>query len=290
MADGTERRGRIVRVTVATLEVSGLDVEFSVEKTSKPDPNTCELTIYNLSRDHRAQLEELRPKKGDKRGIPVKIEAGYETTGTSQIWLGDLRTVESITSGADVTTHLTSGDGERAIQTSHSEKAFGPGTALDVAIRAMVKELGIGDGNVSSALAAISATGRAALSAPLEFGIAFAGPTSRLLTDWLASAGLTWSVQDGAIQILNRGQALSGKAILLDSVSGQNTGLIGSPTVSNEGVLHAEMLMTPDVFPGRLVTLRSKHLEGNFVIERAVYFGDNFGGRFGIEIEAPRYG
>lgn len=284
----TERLGRIVRVTVATLEVSGLDVEFRVEKTSKPEPNTCDLTIYNLSRDHRAQLEAMRPKKGDKRGIPVKIEAGYETTGTSQIWLGDLRTVESATSGPDVITHLASGDGERALQTSQSSKTVGPGTPVDVAIRALVGELGLGEGNVAEALSRLSSDGRAALAAPLEHGVVFAGPTARHMTDWLASAGLEWSIQDGAVQILNRGQALAQSAVLLDSVSGTNTGLIGSPTVDNEGYLHATMLMTPDVFPGRLVVLKSMHHEGNFRIERAAYAGDNFGGPFEIEIEAKR--
>lgn len=285
----TERLGRIVTVTIDRLEVSGLDCEFVAEKTLEPDPNTCTLSVFNLSRAHRAQLEEIRPKKGDARGIPVRIEAGYETTGTSLIWLGDLRTVDSTTDGVSVRTTVASGDGEKAFQHAEVSKAFGPGTAPDVALRAIARAMGIGDGNLDQAIARLTAEGRASIAASLKHGVVFAGPAARQLTDWGASAGLTWSIQDGSLQLLNRGKALAQKAILLDSVTGVNTGLLDSPTVDNEGTLTARMLMTPDVYPGRLVALKSQHIDGTFRIERASYVGDNFGGEFSITIEASRY-
>lgn len=281
----TERLGRLVSVTVDRLDVSGLDVEFRIEKTIKPEPNTAEVVIYNLGREKRAQLEATRQTP---RGIPVRVEAGYETTGVSQIWLGDLRTVYSVTEGPDIRTVIGSGDGEKAAQEAQIEKAFGPGTPIDVALRAIVKSMGLGEGNVTAALATLTREGRAALARPLEAGTSFVGPSARLLTDWAASAGLEWSIQDGAIQLINRGQALAQKAILLDSVSGQNTGLLDSPTVDNEGLLHARILVTPDVWPGRLVVVKSRHIEGAFRIERTVHGGNNFGGEFAIEIEGKR--
>jgi hypothetical protein len=37
--------GRAAAVTVDTVRITGLRVAFRVEKTLKPDPNTCELAI-----------------------------------------------------------------------------------------------------------------------------------------------------------------------------------------------------------------------------------------------------
>lgn len=285
----TLRFSRVVKVTVGALEVSELHVEFSIEKTLKPEPNTCELTIYNLSRNHQAQLEQLEPKKGDLRGIPVKIEAGYETTGTSLLWLGDLREVYSLRQGPDVLTFVGSGDGERAVAKSQIDQSFGPGTPLDVALRAVADALGVGRGNIAQAVNSLTKEGRAALQAPLAEGFVFSGPTARLMTDWLASAGLTWSIQGGVLQLLNRGSALAEEAILLDSVSGVNTGLLDSPAVDNDGVLTARILMTPDVYPGRLAVVKSRYVEGQFRIERCIYSATNYGGPFDITIEATRY-
>jgi Spy/CpxP family protein refolding chaperone len=55
---------------------------WRVEKTHKPEPNKGELKIWNLSREQRAQIEEMRPKKGRTTGIPVLIEGGYKSTGS----------------------------------------------------------------------------------------------------------------------------------------------------------------------------------------------------------------
>src|SRR5688572_24479657 len=134
-------------VTVDTLHLTGFDCAFGIEKTILSTPNSCDLTVYNLNQEHRAELERLRPKWGAKRGIPVKIEAGYESR-TSQLWLGDLRTVRSIREGADWKTEFSSGDGEYAMMTALIQTSFGPKTDIDVVMRALARELGMGLGNV----------------------------------------------------------------------------------------------------------------------------------------------
>src|SRR6187402_756223 len=93
--DRTLLYDRRLTVTVDTIQFSDLDCNFKVEKTLKPAPNNLELTIYNLNPEHRGQLEQMTPKgKQPTRGIACEIVAGYKA-GTSQIWLGDLRTGHS---------------------------------------------------------------------------------------------------------------------------------------------------------------------------------------------------
>ena len=95
-------RQRVAHVTVGTLllegtEGTGLDVEFTIRKNLKPEPNSCTLKIYNLNDDHRNALSQSTevitgPQSPPGTGgvvVPVRIDAGY-SSGSSQIWLGEL--------------------------------------------------------------------------------------------------------------------------------------------------------------------------------------------------------
>jgi hypothetical protein len=277
----TELFGRRAIVTVDRLELADFDVSFRIEKTLKPEPNTLELAIFNLNPDHRAALEELRPKETTPtRGIPCKIEAGYGDE-LSLLWLGDLRTVESQSNGPDWITNLTSGDGEKAYQNARINVSYGPATPLETALRAMVRALGVDGGNLAKVVAKLRQGG----SAMLPAGAGLSGQAAQHLDNFARSADLEWSIQDGALQILERGKALSTKAIELTP----ETGLIGSPTVDNEGLLKARMLVIPDVRPGTLLVVKSQRVEGNYRTEKAVWDCDTSGGPWYVDVEASRY-
>lgn len=265
---------------------TGLRVEkhrcaFRVEKTSKPEPNKAALQVYNLSREQRAQIEELRPKKGDARGVPVLIEAGYKETGLAQIFLGDLRTVYSKREGADWITTVESGDGEAA-KLSSITQAYGPQTSPDVALRAIVKALGIGEGNVAAIAARLRTTGAATLFTKRAV---FSGSAYEHMTHFARSAGLEWSIQDGAIQLIDQGKTLAGFATRLSPSSG----LIGTPTIDPKGVLSCQMLIQPSVKVGSLLVLESAAVRGNYKIQRATWEGDTYGIPWYIQVEATRY-
>lgn len=273
---------RRVTVTVDTIEFTDLDCAFRVEKTIKSQPNTCELSIWNLTEEHQAQLEQLSPKsKGPATtGIPCKIDAGY-SDGTSLIWLGDLRTVDTVREGPDWITHLSSGDGARAWKNAKLHVPYGPKTGLETVLRAMVRALGIGEGNLSKVVANLKQAG----SAIYPSGTVISGPVSRELRAFAASADLEVSIQDGALQFIDRGKALAGTALLLND----DTGLLDSPTVDNEGVLTAKTLMIPDVRCGGLVTIDAARIKGTYRIEKATWSGDTASIDWDIEINAKRY-
>src|SRR6185436_17186184 len=86
----------------AGIDVSHLRCAFDIDKTVKQEPNTGTLKVWGLSKQHRHAIVEQRPNKGQTRGIPVLIEAGYEETGGAhQLFLGDLRVGTSSKEGAD---------------------------------------------------------------------------------------------------------------------------------------------------------------------------------------------
>lgn len=270
------------RVTIGTIEFTTLDCDFQVTKTIKPEPNTCDLTVYNLNREHQAELEELRPRdKQATTGIPCRIEAGYADPGPQLIWLGDLRTIETVREGPDWVTRATSGDGERGWQNGRIHVSYGPKTPIETALRAIARELGVAPGNLSRVVQKLKIAGASMFPA----GKVFSGSASRALMDFARSADLEVSIQDGALQFVDRGKALAGKSLRLAS----ETGLVGSPTVDNEGVMTCNVLMIPDVRVGAVVVLDAARVKGAYRIEQAKWTGSTSGDEWGIELKGTRF-
>lgn len=267
-------------VSLSTLEGDAVDpatqltVRFSVTKSLTPEPDKAEVSIFNLNRDHRSQLSEL----GE---VPVSIEAGYEQA-TSVIFLGKLRTGRPVREGADVIVHLSSSDGGPEFQRSRIGKSYKKGTPTDVVLKDIVAALGVPDGNIKAAVAAINAN---ALGQMFASGTCLHGRASDEMTRVCRSVGLTWSTKDGKLQFLKLREALATEAVLLSP----ETGLVDAPSVDAKGVLKCKMLIAPDVVPGRLLVLRSEFLEGQFRIEKTVHTGDTYGTDWYIDIEGRRY-
>jgi len=271
---------RAWRVTVDTLELTKIDVEFQVKKTLKQEPNTCDLKIYNLTPDHRKQIEQ-NPAIIKLQKVPVKIEAGYGTN-LAQIFLGELRAGWTTTDGADVVTELSTGDGEKAMAGARLNVSFGPGAPVDVVLREIIKTLGVGQGNVQKAVSLLQAKGLVQFSTK---SVVLKGNAAEHLTQFCKGAGLEWSLQDGAVQILTLGQPLAGRSLLLNA----STGLIGSPSVDSKGVLTAQTLMIPGVRPGQLVTMDAKHVKGGYRIDTCEYTGDTLGNDWYIKMTASKF-
>lgn len=306
--------GRRCNVIVNKTKLSPFQhVSFKIEKSLKPEPNTCELRIINLNVAHRAELEQIAPTrtlpagqlalvpKRVLRGIPVSIEAGYEDptdpngNNLSQLWLGDLRTQTSVPEGPDWITSIASGDAEKAFQNARINVTYGPKTPLETALRALVRSMKIGEGNLFKILSELQIKGYGRL---FPRGTVLSGSSAQELNEICKSADLEWSIQDGALQILNRGKALD--ATILDPVKGfaqparairvsEATGMIGSPTVDNDGILNVQILFTPNIRPGYLIDMDAKRIKGGYRIEKAVWTGDTGGDDWTIDIQAKKW-
>ena len=266
---------RSIRVVVDTIEIIDLAMTFKVTKTLKPEPNKAELTILNLNEAHRSALEQLQT-------ATVLIEAGYKDR-TSTLFLGDLRTAISQVSGPDIVTKLSSGDGEKQVKKARVNLSFKKGAATPAKVlEAVATSLGVGKGNLPKALDTIRASG---IANHFSEGAVISGSAFREMNAITKSLGLSWSIQNGNLQILELRKALDGTAIKLS----KDSGLIGSPTVDNNGVMTCQMLLAPDVFPGRLLVLDAARLKGQYRIESCSYSGNTHGQEWYIQIEGKRY-
>lgn len=250
---------------------ANLDVAFSIERSLKPEPNTAEIQVWNLNEDNRSALEEL-----DR--VPVTVEAGYEEQ-TAMIFSGTIRTVFTTREGPDLVTTLQSGDAEKEYKQSRISLSLAPATPNPSVMQQITKALGISEGNLGTVTPLL-------LGSPVLFpqGGVLSGSASQIMTRVAQSLGFEWSIQEGALQLLQVNTSLAATAVQLTP----DTGLVGSPSVDNEGVLSAQSLLIPEIFPGRLLVIESERLSGNYRVEKCAYSGNTASTEWYIDIEAKK--
>lgn len=252
-----------------------MDLSFKVDKDLAAKPNKAEIHIWNLTEAHRSAIEQMTD------GVPCIIEAGY-VESTSSIFVGTLRSSLSVIEGSDIITTLESGDGEKATRKARVNLTVKPKTPTTDILKLAAKSLGVGEGNLNQAIGQINAAGFATF---FSAGTVLSGSAAREMSNLCRALGLTWSIQDGKLQILQLTKTLDGEAIKL----GSSTGMIGTPSVDSKGVLKVRALMIPNVFPGRKLVLDGARLKGQYRIEKTTHAGDTFGGDWYVDIEGKKY-
>ena len=270
------------------LDISGLDVEFVVEKSLKAGEfNTCAIKVYNLAPESRQMLS------GAAAPLTVKLEAGY-AGGTSQLYFAGARAAWTTREGPNFITHIESTDTiarPTGVKATHKinpnavggsvYRTTGARIPLKQAFQSIATQLGIDEGNLQQAMGNLYGAPITAVNAA-----ALVGNGAKRMTDLCRSAGLEWSIQDGGLQLLNIGKALSTtSAIQLDST----TGLIESPSVDSQGVLTIKSLLIPGIAPGVLLNVNSLFVQGGYRVEKVRYAGNTVGQEWYAEMTAVKY-
>jgi len=286
---------RIYEVQIGETVISTLDLRFKATRTLRPKPNTCEVVIYNLAEQTRGAIAEAADStvqiRAGYKGLPTGNSAlaavdaalgsgGEDSAQAGVVFLGDVREVRSEYMPPDWETYIEGGDGERAIRTARVNRSFAPGTSVATVLKQLAGDLRANLGNAARAAIAtgsLEGAGREFLN-----GVTVSGNAHRELAALAASAGLELSMQDGEIQLLERGLPLQDVSIVLTP----DTGLIGSPTIGAKGVIKVRALLNADIVPGRQIEIESAVLSGRFRAERCDYSGDTRGQDWYVDIEA----
>lgn len=255
--------GREWYLSVGSLDLTDLDLAFKVTRSVRREPNLAEIRIWNLSPETRAAID---------RDQIVVLRAGYEDPPT--LFRGEIRDVRTERDGqADFVTVVQARDGGRAYNDARMSRAYAPGTPALRVLRDAVAALEIGEGNLADFASAYALrTG----SDGFADGYVAAGPARRVLDALARGAGLRWSVQNGALQLMEQGRPLQRRAVVLAA----DSGLVESPTW-NEGrrrrTVTAKSLIQPGIEPGRIVVLESALITGDFEVRAIEYVGDTRG-------------
>lgn len=272
--------GRDMTVFVNTIKIPMRDEDtqdllpmlrctFKVEKTLKRQPNTIELTMYNLSPEHRKSLQKVH--------IPVAIVAGY-VDNAHQIFAGDLTYAKSVKTDNDWVTTLQAADGSKRLKLARINTSIkGPAQPAD-ALKAITGALGLGNGNLNDVIGAGSLRNN---FKQYTQGIAMSGKADDQLDKVLKPMGYDWSIQDGQLQILAPGKARATQAYVL----GPTSGLVGSPEAGDDGSLKVRSLLIPQLTPGQPVQLNSQDFQGFYRIEKTTFLGDTHGNDWFADLE-----
>lgn len=242
----------------------GLRITFKISKNTQKEPNTGEISVYNLAPTTRAKMQQ--------KGTRVVLEAGYAEAGLDPLFLGDTRTTDHLREGPDWRTVMKCGDGERSFRYARISASFAGGVTVGDVVRACVAASGLSLGNT-----AMQAT---RLSKILYQGWSVHATVSSELDRILRSVGYASSVQDGVVQILAPNQSVAQTVPVLDSTSG----LIGSPemgTPEQKGkpsLLKFRSLLMAQGRPGGRINLRSERYNGIFRTRKVEHSGDTRGG------------
>lgn len=241
----------------------GLRVAFKIEKSDGKEPNNSEITLTNLSPDTRGRLQ--------KKGVKVTVEAGYDATGVSRIFRGDVRSIDHVRNGSDWDTKIKCGDGERAWRFARVHESFAANTGAGDVLDYLANASGLQIGNSPSVVAN--------LTTRYGHGYVVSGKWKDEMDKLVRSIGYTWSVQDETLQVLLPGQASTAAVPFVSP----DSGLIGSPefgTPEKKGkpaLVKFKSLLIPTL-PGARVHLKSERYDGNVRVKKVSFEGDTHGG------------
>ncbi len=269
---------RVVELTVGAdgsgLDMSGLHVDFRVERSIAVSQQRAEFTVYNASEETRKEVLRI--------GSNLIFRAGYEDEGMGTLFIGSIVDAQSEKRDRDwrTTIHAAALRGrDTALSRTNVSLSYAPGTELATVIRDVATALGL------------AVFGEAQARIALSNGFVFAGGARRALSyaeEILANNGGGLYIDNGEIVIYRDGDRQSGQfgSTLLDYDSG---------LLSVEDITEVEdarrrvrfrSVLIPKLQPNGLITVRTDRVRGTFLVERIAFLGSNYGERFIAEGEA----
>lgn len=265
--------GRKVIVQLGNKSYEGLRVTFSINKTVSGEPNTADITIYNLGWTTVADLAY------DYRNLRVRLLAGYESFA-NLLFEGNITHdgFEIDDTGTDRLLKIRAQTGIRRYQSARVNISFEVGTSYAQILREVARQMGYPSTTVIDT---------PELEKTIQTGVSFEGRASSYLDRLARTIGADWSDQDGSLQILPRGRFLPNTGPRFSPELGN---LIGSPKPTDIGASITTLL--EPITPGQRFIVdktTDPRLSGLFRADSIQFTGDSgFDSSFYTVIEGRR--
>lgn len=265
----------------AITEITDHRIVAKVEKHRKKEPNTAEVTIYNLAESTRSDFVRSEAMK-------VRLEAGYDNL-LRLVFIGDLRHARNVHDGTEWLTTLQLGDGARAFAQARTNRSYEPGTPISTVLAGLAKDFRV------AVPSEVFATPE--LQERIAAGEVLVGSVADELTRLLAQFGFEWSFQDGRLRIVKFDGAHPGTIRLIS----EEDGMIGSPVIDPPKIraapktpskrvrvpkLTVQHTLFPELAAAEKFRLQSRGLNGTFIIDHLTHELDTFGDEWRSTIEA----
>lgn len=267
---------RQFKTDVGPQGVTGLDATFQVERSLNSDPNTATIRVFNFSEDSRQALKD----QGD---LIVNLEAGYFGR-VPLIFRGDVDEVRTVREGTDLVTEIEASDGGKAMRRGFTSSARGQNVDIKQMARQLADDLkdaakdSIKTKSIDPILDKLTYTAGGKI---LANGTVLHGNSYQQMRRLGRDAGYETSVQNGELQLLEKGRPLESHTVRLTF----ETGLLSTPEKSKERKITAESLIIPDIWPGVEVEIDTPALQGSFRCSKIRYLGSTFSEQWDAQME-----
>lgn len=194
--------------------ITDLQIDFDIKKDNTHRANLGTISITNLSDEIVDYINENASNR-----LAVLLKAGYKDQGMQVIVQAEVSHFED-NWNSDLTTRttkLTLSDGETALLTATTSRAYRKGTLLNKILDDLILDMNLPKGRIVPYVA----------TETLSYSKSFTGIASDNLKNLADATGRTFSVQDGAVYYTVLGKALKQNILQLD----YDSGLIGIPSV-----------------------------------------------------------
>ena len=272
---------RQVQLQMATVVVTGLRVQFKIEKNDQATPSHASITVWNLARKTRDTLSRM--------DVPVILMAGYGKD-IEQIFYGDIAPlgISVVRNGPDWLTTFKAGDGLKCYQTDRIQMAFPANMSVKDAIGQILQQVRSAD--VSKTIAslkkqAVVGNFQQLLNSSVASGRAM-DEANRLAN----SIGMKAIIIDGEVKLVKQYETSANgeeSAEIIPYLTPQ-TGLIGSPeAMGAKKFIKFKCLLRPWIRPTKRVKVAwSIHPDGMLIhAARVTHTGDTRGQEWYTEVE-----
>ena len=250
----------------SVLIVEQLRVVFDLRLSRQSSGSPSTIRVYNLGKASASHIAE--------RGQVVRLWAGYDDLSDSEpLAQGEIRRVLHERNGLDRITTMVLGGSDSAMSGATISLSIEGDASLRSVVKKIVEKMGLKIETLD-----------AVPDEQLEEGYHHNGSAKTALKSLLEPFGVTPYEVYGTMSFAGAGSSLVGGRFLLD----KETGLIGSPSVTENEGARAKMALNGSIELGQTVQISSEALEGWFTVTSIAHRGDNWGGEFVTEIEGTK--
>lgn len=201
----------------------GLRVQLDIVKTVEPTPNSALIKIFNLTREHEAQIKDEYED--------LVVRAGY-ADAVKVLFRGNIRHVFRYRDGNDRITEIDAADGDKDYRNAVLNVTLAAGTTNQQLIDKAVASF---TGGTTKGYIGIKDTKRLR-------GRTISGLTRDVLHDLATEHGAHWSIQDAQLTMVGADAVAPGTAIAINA----KTGMLNAPEVNDKGI-KVKCLLNPQL-------------------------------------------
>lgn len=237
---GKGGKGLDIRAT----DQDGLRIVATIEKTVRSQPNTGNITLYNLHPDDERLLlnefDDVIVSAGYRERQPSAGQAQDDPSlfVTHMVFRGNIKHSVAYWEEQDRKVDVQAADGDKDYREAIVQASLEAGSSDESEVRAALKSMLNTKPGFIDAKKVKRSRGKVILA-----------PAREVLTKAAINNDAHWSIQDGNLQMVRSDGVLPSEAVEVS----RETGLLGAPEVSDKGI-RVTMLLNPFVeVNGRLL-------------------------------------